>query len=252
MRGDKQMAGPSLSQQIANDIGRSIAAGELPPGGVIPSERELRERYQTTKSTVNRAISLLQAEGLVRTESGRGVFVQEIPKVKRVRRIPARGSGSGSSFAEEMTKAGLSPETKLVQAEVIHPPVTIAKRLDITDSEQVLIRKRHMFANGRPVQLASSYIPLSIAGSLDLAFPDTGPSGIYERLASRGYRVVRFVEEVEARQPTNEEADFLRVSKFLYVLEVSRRACDPSGRALEVTINVLPSNLWQLSYEWEA
>jgi hypothetical protein len=40
-----------------------------------------------------------------------GAFVQEIPTVKRVRRIP-RGGATGSSFADEMRKSGLEPRTR--------------------------------------------------------------------------------------------------------------------------------------------
>src|ERR1700761_8808655 len=151
------MAGVALSQQIADDIMKAIRADELRPGAVIPSERELRERYQTTKSTVNRAVSLLLAEGLVRTEPGRGVFVQDIPTAKRTRRIPSRGRGSGSSFAEEMRKIGYEPSTKLVQVDIVTPPAEVARKLDIGADEQTLIRKRHMFADERPVQIASAY-----------------------------------------------------------------------------------------------
>lgn len=246
------MTGPSLSQKIADDIRQSIETDELRPGAVIPSERELRERYQTTKSTVNRAVSLLQVEGLVRTEPGRGVFVQDIPTAKRTRRIPSRGRGSGSSFAEEMKKLGYEPSTKLVQVEVIKPPTEIAHRLDIGEDEQTLIRRRHMFADERPVQVASAYYPLSVAGGIDLAFPDTGPTGIYERLTARGFHVARFAEEIESRRPSKEEAQFLRISSSQHVLEVTRLACDRVGRVLEVTVNVFPSQLWRLSYEWSA
>ena len=131
----------------------AIRSGQLQPGALMPSERELIERFGTTKSTAGKAIALLQAEGLVRTETGRGTFVQDIPKVKRVRRIPPRGDGSGSSFAEEMRKAGLTPSTKLVQAEAGRPPAAVAERLELGEDEQALIRKRHMFTDGRPAQL---------------------------------------------------------------------------------------------------
>ena len=238
--------------QIAAELADSIRSGELQPGALVPSERELIERFGTTKSTAGKAIALLQAEGLVRTETGRGTFVQDIPKVKRVRRIPPRGNGSGSSFAEEMRKAGLTPSTKLVQAEAGRPPAAVAEQLELGDDEQVLIRKRHMFTDGRPAQLAVSYIPLSVAGGTGLAFPDTGPAGIHARLAERGHRVERFVEEVESRRPDEEEAQFLRISRTQHVLEVTRLAFDRAGRVLEVTVNVFPSNLWRLSYEWAA
>jgi GntR family transcriptional regulator len=151
-----------------------------------------------------------------------------------------------------MRKLGLDPRTELVQAEAIKPPAVIARRLDIGNNEEVLIRKRHMFADERPVQLAASYIPLPIAGSVQLAFPDTGPTGIYERLAERGYHVARFAEEIESRRPSEEEADFLRIGATQHVLEVTRLTYDRVGRALEVTVNVFPSQLWRLSYEWSA
>lgn len=217
------------------------------------SERELREQYQTTKSTINRAITLLKSEGLVRTEPGRGVFVHDIPTTaKRTRRIPARGRGSGSSFAEEMRKLGYEPSTELVRVEVIKPPADVAQRLDIGSDDNALIRKRHMFGNESPVQIASAYYSLPVAGGVELAYPDTGPTGIYERLAARGFRVARFAEEIESRRPSSEEADFLRLSPAHHVLEVTRLACDRVGRVLEVTVNVLPSQLWRLSYEWSA
>jgi GntR family transcriptional regulator len=243
---------PLTASQIAAELADSIRSGELQPGALMPSERELIERFGTTKSTAGKAIALLQAEGLVRTETGRGTFVQDIPKVKRVRRIPPRGNGSGSSFAEEIRTAGLTPPTKLVRAEAGRPPAAVAARLELEDDEQALIRKRHMFTDGRPAQLAVSYIPLSVAGNTDLAFPDTGPSGIHARLAKRGHRVERFVEEVESRRPDEEEAQFLRISRAQHVLEVTRLAFDRAGRVLEVTVNVFPGNLWRLSYEWAA
>jgi GntR family transcriptional regulator len=90
----------------------------------------------------------------------------------------------------------------------VEAPADIAERLEITAAELVVRRTRHMFASDRPMQLATSYIPLAIAGSQDIALPDTGPTGLYKRLAARGYPVARFVEEIEARQPRAEEAAF--------------------------------------------
>ena len=170
--------------------------------------------------------------------------------VKRTRRIPPRGPGPGGGFAEEMRKLGHEPSTELVQAEAIKPPEAIATRLGLNDGQDVLIRTRHMFTDGDPVQLATSYIPMSIAGSTDLAYPDTGPAGIYTRLANRGHEAVRFTEEIEVRYPSRVESAFLRITPVDNVLEVTRLAYDRDGRPLEARINVFPANLWRLSYEW--
>lgn len=128
----------------------------------------------------------------------------------------------------------------------------MAKHLGLSDGEQTLLRKRHMFADDKPVQIAASYTPLDVAGSPDIAFPDTGPTGLYKRLAERGFKVVRFVEEIEGRRPTPEEVDFLHISSGQHVLEVVRLAFDRLGRAIEVVVNVFPSQPWKLTYEWAA
>jgi GntR family transcriptional regulator len=237
-------------RQVADDLREAIARGTYGPGALLPSQPELARKYRLNQTSINRAIGLLEAEGLIRTEHGRGSFVQDFPTVKRTRRIPARGDGSGSSFAEEMRKAGLEPRTDLVQVGAIQSPGPVAERLGIATTDEVLIRKRYMFADERPVQIAASHIPLTIAGGVDLAYPDTGPSGIYRRLGERGYKVARFVEEIESRRPNEEEIDFLRISPAQHVLEVTRITYDQSGRALEVTINAFPSQLWRLSYQW--
>ena len=107
-------------------------------------------------------------------------------------------------------------------------------------------------ASDRPVQLATSYIPLEIAGSEDIARPDTGPRGLYRRLADRGYQVVKFAEEIEARQPRPGEAEFLGLTEAQYVLEVARIAYAEDDMPIETVINVFPSQQWRLSYEWPA
>jgi GntR family transcriptional regulator len=110
-----------------------------------------------------------------------------------------------------MRKSGLEPHTDLVEVGAVEPPANIAELLEMGELDQALIRRRHMYVDATPIQIATSYIPLRYAGSVDLALPDTGPSGIYARLAKRGYGPVRFTEEIEIRGPTLEEAKFLRI-----------------------------------------
>ncbi len=151
-----------------------------------------------------------------------------------------------------MRKAGLDPSTELADLDTVLAPADIAEHLHISGGETVVCRTRHMFASDRPVQLATSYIPAEIAGSEDIALPDTGPTGLYQRLAGRGYQVVRFVEQIEARQPRPEEAAFLGLTEAQHVLEVTRIAYAKDDLPVETVINVFPSQQWRLSYEWAA
>jgi GntR family transcriptional regulator len=242
----------SRYQQVADDLRAAIKRGDHPPGSALPSQPELARRYGLNQTSINRAIAVLRAEGLVRVEHGRGAFVQEVPTVKRVRRIDKdyRSAPKGSSYAEEIRKSGLEPHTDLTEVGAVEPPAQIAELFGMEEAEQALIRRRHMYAGGTPIQIATSYIPIKYAGSVDLALPDTGPSGIYARLAKRGYGPVRFTEEIEVRSPMSEEAKFLRISEGQPVFEILRSALDVGDRPVEACVNVLAALQWRLTYSW--
>ncbi|TDE13048.1 GntR family transcriptional regulator [Jiangella asiatica] len=237
-------------RQVAEELRNAIKRGEYQPGEMLPSQPELARKYGLNQTSINRAIALLRAEGLVRVEHGRGAFVQLVPTVKRTRRVPRPG-GNGSSFADEMRKAGLDPRTELVSLRTDPAPVGVAERLGLDEGGPVVVRERHMFASERPVQLAISYIPLTVAGSEDIAVPDVGPTGLYKRLAERGYVVTRFVEEIESRRAHPNEAGFLGLTDAQQVLEVAR-VVFAGEQPVETVVNVFPAQQWRLSYEWNA
>lgn len=94
-------------RQVADELREAILRGTYGPGTVLPSQPRLAKKYGLNQTSINRAMAVLEAEGLVRTEHGRGSYVVEIPTVKRVRQIPPRGTRSGSSFAESLRKVKL-------------------------------------------------------------------------------------------------------------------------------------------------
>ncbi len=109
-----------------------------------------------------------------------------------------------------------------------------------------------MYRNDQPSQLASSYIPEKYAGGTELALPDTGPRGIYERLAERGHEVARFREETEIVHPSQTQMAFLKLGPADYVTELTRFSFDRNGTVLEVTVNAFPADRIRLVYEWPA
>lgn len=237
-------------RQVADELRDAIMDGTYGPGQALPSQPELARQYGLNQTSINRAIALLRAEGMVRVEHGRGAFVQMVPTVKRTRRVPGP-AGSGSSFADEMRKAGPEPRAELVSVTTEPAPESVAERLGISPGESVVVRLRHMYASDRPVQLATSYLPVSVAGGEDIARPDVGPSGLHKRLADRGYVISRFAEEIEARRPRANEAEFLGLTEAQHVLEVARIAY-AGDLPVEAVINVFPSQQWRLAYEWTA
>jgi GntR family transcriptional regulator len=239
-------------QQIADELREEIRTGVYQAGEKLPSHPQLSEKYGVSRTLAKQATDILVAEGLVRPERGRGVVVLAGPVTKRVRTIDRdyRSDMRRSSFAEELRKSGLEPRTKLVRTGAIKPPARIADHLGLGKHVQVVVRERLMWADDVPVQIATSYIPLEYAGSADIALPDTGPSGIYARLAERGYAPVLFTEDIEVRGATKDEATFLGIPVGEPVLDVLRTAIDDEGRKVETCSNILAAKQWRLTYRW--
>ncbi|MBT8411670.1 MAG: GntR family transcriptional regulator [Octadecabacter sp.] len=71
---------PDLSAQIAKSIRDAIVSGDLPVDGRLPSEAELSEQFQVSRSTVREALKRLAAQSLIRTQRGAtgGAFVNRL------------------------------------------------------------------------------------------------------------------------------------------------------------------------------
>ncbi|MFT3863817.1 MAG: GntR family transcriptional regulator [Solirubrobacterales bacterium] len=64
-----------LSDRIAREFEERIVAGELPPGERLPTESELCELLDVSRSVIRDAVRTLTARGLVEVRQGRGTIV---------------------------------------------------------------------------------------------------------------------------------------------------------------------------------
>ncbi|MEL7536602.1 MAG: FadR/GntR family transcriptional regulator [Pseudomonadota bacterium] len=69
-----------LYRSVLERLDKLIEDGEYPPGGRLPPERELAERFSVSRPTVREAIIALEALERVEVKTGSGVYVLESPK----------------------------------------------------------------------------------------------------------------------------------------------------------------------------
>src|SRR6266705_1177517 len=62
-------------EQIAEQIEKLILSGELQSGDRLPTERELAEQFQASRTAVREAMKTLAQKGLVNMRPGRGTIV---------------------------------------------------------------------------------------------------------------------------------------------------------------------------------
>jgi GntR family transcriptional regulator len=237
-------------RQIADQLRNAITQGEFPPGAKLPSERVLMDRHQTSRVTVRQAIAVLGAEGLIDVEHGRGVFVRSRPPLRRLGRERLgrreREAGKGAFLSDAMA-AGREASAEVEVARGVAPP-EVAERLHLSQGDQVLIRRRRMLADGQPVQLATSYLPLQLVEGTQIEQADTGTGGTYARLEELGHRLGRFQEDLSARMPLPDEARALRLGAGVPVIRVVRTAFDDQGAPVEVNEMVLAADRYELTY----
>ncbi|MBC3984236.1 GntR family transcriptional regulator [Streptomyces sp. 796.1] len=243
----------AVFRQIADQLREAIDKGRFREGDKLPSETELVDHFGVSRMTVRNALSLLQQEGLAVSEHGKGVFVRPRPPVRRLAsdRFARRHREQGkSAFTVEAEAAGSRPEVDGLEVKEERPSPDISARLG--SPRKVLARRRRYLLDGRPVEFATSYLPLDLARNTPIAQPNPGPGGIYARLEEMGHRLDHFDEEIRARMPTPAEVRTLRLASGVPVIHLVRTAYDADGRAVEVCDTVMAADAYVLAYQLPA
>ncbi|WP_411083222.1 GntR family transcriptional regulator [Streptomyces sp. cmx-18-6] len=241
-------------QRIANALKAEIQSGAWGAGSRLPGENDLMAQYGVARMTVRQALSVLQSEGLTEARKGVGVFVRAFQPLRRrgIQRLASEQWGSGRSVWE----ADLEGRDLVVdQLEVREgaAPEGVARVLGLGGEGRAWIRSRRFVLDGKPVLLSTSYLPTSLVGGSAITQPDTGPGGVYARLAELGRRPVRFREEIRSRMPLPEEASKLSLPAGTPVILVCRTAfAEEDRRPVEVNEMVLDAAAYVLEYDFDA
>lgn len=237
-------AGQPFYAQIADALRAEILGGEYQPGGQLPSERELRDRFKVSGNTVRAALVQLRAEGLVTSHQGRGVFVTDQATLRRLSTDITEGRG----FYTMLDRTGRQPATK---TEVTRGPASeeVAEWLGVPVGEEVVIRSRILRTAGQPpTGSAVSYFPAWVVEAApNLADPDR--SGLPEWLRE-AFGPTYSEDLVDARMPTAAERKRLEIPPRVPVLIIKGVTRDQEHRTLHFIDKVTPAGRMQYGYKF--
>lgn len=230
---------------MADELGEAIRRGDFRPANKLPSERELVQRYGTAPQTARQAIAQLKAEGLVIGFPGRGTYVRTPPSPVRL------GSGDNARWFHLEVTAGRPWHREIRELAETPAPEWVAEWFEIPAASPVFARRRRIWLDGVPVQLADSYYLLDVVGDTPITQADSGPGGSYARLEELGYRPTRFREDITMRMPTPQESRSLQLNKGTPIAELHRVAF-VENRPVEVFAAVLAGDRHVFTYEFPA
>jgi GntR family transcriptional regulator len=233
-------------RQLAADLRMAIERGEYPAGSVLPKIIDLAEQYGMAKQTAREAITALEDEGLVDVVRRRGTVVRAQPIRRRITRSRQVYRDEQGYFFDPTAQTWVALEPPAISW--APAPRDVAALLDVSAEEDVLVRDRLMGDpdSRTPMQLATSYLPASVARGTRLADRDTGPGGIYDRLEEAG-DALEWREAVSARMPTPDEAVRLRLQKGVPVLRIVRTATR-AGVVVEVNDTRMSAAAFEVGY----
>ncbi|CAL9609298.1 Mannosyl-D-glycerate transport_metabolism system repressor MngR [Streptomyces sp. enrichment culture] len=241
-------------QRIADSLREAIQAGDYGPGDRLPGENDLMATYGVARMTARQALSVLRDEGIAEARKGAGVFVRAFRPLRRrgIDRLASDRWGNGRSiWSAEIEGRALVVDRITVSEEPAPDRVSAVLELPGNDTT-VCVRRRRYVLDGKPVLLATSYLPLPLVTGSAITQEDTGPGGTYARLAELGHEPVHFREEVRSRMPSRQEAAELGMSAGTPVLLVCRTAFTDEGRPVEVNDMTLDAASYVLEYGFDA
>ncbi|KUN27035.1 GntR family transcriptional regulator [Streptomyces corchorusii] len=240
-------------QRIADSLREAIQSGTYGPGDRLPGENELMATHGVARMTARQALSVLKDEGVAESRKGAGVFVRAFRPLRRrgIQRLSQEQWGSGRSiWSADIENRTLAVDQVTVSEE--EAPEGIGAVLELGDGDTVCVRRRRFVLDGKPVLLATSYLPTSVVAGSAITQEDTGPGGTYARLAELGYKPVHFREEIRSRMPTKGEADQLSISAGTPVILICRTAFADEGRPVEINEMTLDAASYVLEYDFDA
>ena len=208
---------------------------ELTYNEMIPSERELVDRYGLSRMTVRQAINQLVADGRLYRLVGKGTFVAR-PKIEMPLRL--------ASFTEDMRARGLEPGSRDLERRIVPANAHMVRGLNLNPGELVHLIARLRTADAEPMAIERSHIPVNLAPGLD-AVPLSDRS-LYQVLADEfGVILDRGEQTIEAGLVDAADGALLKLQPGSPVLLLQRRSF-AGGRPVEFTVSTYRGDRYQL------
>ena len=148
-----------LYAQVSNYVMEKIQNGEWPVGHMLPTEMELCQQFNVSRSSVRTALLSLVNEGYLVRKKGSGTYVT----------TPQRVEDSTvfiESFAEEMHKRGYETQTEVLEFRVMVAEERIRNHLQLPPGASVIKLSRLRYCKDSfekgPIVLTSSYYTMKL------------------------------------------------------------------------------------------
>lgn len=158
---------------IELELEKHIVNDKLQQGDKLPNLETLMENFNASKSTVTKALDLLERRGIIYQVRGSGIFVRRHKRKGYISLLSNQG------FTKDLEEFELTAD--VIDLKVIKPTLEVAQNLNMNIENDVYYLKRVRYIHGQPLCLEESYYNKKIVTYLN---KETATESIFEYLQS--------------------------------------------------------------------
>lgn len=193
-----------LYRQLAEALQHELDSGRYAANEPLPAERELAASFSVSRDTVRKAIRLLEEQGVLYSDHGRGTFAAP-ESVRQMSRFL-------DSFTDDAHRRGGVPGQRILLLEPAVATMALASLLQ-TEPDAALVRLRRLrLLNGVPVGLQDSYLRLPAGAAIGRRELEAKGSLYRLLIEDLGVRPCECLESLCAVAATPEESTQLKVA----------------------------------------
>ena len=243
-------SGP-IFKQIKEDIVEDILNSVYLPGDMIPTQKEYARKYNVSRLTVRKAMDDLILKGILRSEKGRGTFVQEVVNNTYSYRRTAGFTASMSSKRVKVT-------SRVISIHDVKADKRLSIKLQIPIGDEVVRIERLRFVNKICMSFERLFIAKELVRGIDFRKEDLEHGSLYQILLQEAGIIIGIADECfRAICAPKEIATYFGVEEGDPILYINRVTFDNSvtfdyaSRPVEYSENYSSSDvngIWMKSF----
>lgn len=179
-----------LYYQLTTYIEQKVKSREWLPGQLFPSEQELCDLVNVSRTVVRKAMDELERKGLIIKRNGKRTSVA-VPKYEGTLMQSLQG------FHQDAIARGQHPETKVLELKSVTADEEVSRALRISPGERVTMLNRLRLLDGVPEVLVVTYLPEKTCPNL--INEEFSNRSLYELLESKyNIRIASGLRTIEA------------------------------------------------------
>lgn len=206
-------------KQIQDAILKRLETGQLKPGDVVDSERELARIHGVSLMTARHALAGLEREGMVVRRRGAGTFVAP-PKIHFNKLM---------SYTEQMAVRGLAISSKLIALSIVDTEHEVAARLALPATSRLVKVERLRLGGEEPFAIETCYLSADEFGDLTRARLDrVSLFSVLEH--DYGLDIAHADEEIDATTADPHTSRLLGIPQGSPVLRIRQEIYSTAGK----------------------